>query len=184
VNAERFGDCWSGSDPRALTRFELNLMPMDLIVNWRRCSMTSDWIGRYIALEFPQEDHAFREISTVVNELLENLVKFAVNKRESVKLTVTNFGDFVRIDATNKCRDVHVQPLRDGFLKLLDSNPEELFLTRVEEAADADSSGSGLGLIALAKDHCSGLGLEVPAAGEGEFLVTVRAELSTEEMED
>ena len=181
--AERIGPCWTGDRGRALTRISLDLCPMDLIVNWQRCSMTADWVGRFVAQEFPRAEHAFREVSIVVNELLENLVKFGADKRESLTLAVVNFGDVVRVDATNRCHAAHVGPLRAQFQRLIDGDPEALFLEQIERTATGSDTDSGLGLLALAKDHREALGLQVRSSSGGLWEVTVRAELSTREME-
>ncbi len=163
-----------------LSKFEVKFTPLDLIAHWKRCGMTADFLAYFIAYAFENPKAALNTLSTVINELLENAVKFSANKREPVVLSFDHFGDTIRIETCNTCSGAITQRF-DSFLQRLGSEDiEDLFIAQIEQNAATNRSESGLGLITMVKDHNSNLAvsirpLEVGDAHEVRVRVTLNA---------
>ena len=91
--------------------FEVKFIPLDLVAHWRRCGMTADFLAYFLSYTFRDQDAALSLLSTVINELLENAVKFSVDKRRPVALALSHFGETVRIQTHNVCKDERSETL-------------------------------------------------------------------------
>jgi hypothetical protein len=68
---------------------DLELRPEELLASYRRCSLTADWLASYLSSELDANVRvaARNVLSTVINELLENAVKFSVDPAGSMRIT-------------------------------------------------------------------------------------------------
>ncbi|MCA9300779.1 MAG: hypothetical protein KDA28_17035, partial [Phycisphaerales bacterium] len=80
-----------------ISTMSLTLLPIDLIVQWRRCSVAADFLADYFSYLFEGRENAIHVLSTGLNEVIENLAKFSLDKRETVTVTVTHYGEHLRI---------------------------------------------------------------------------------------
>jgi hypothetical protein len=163
----------------ALTAVSVALPVLDMLVEWRRCGMTADYLADYLAYAFERRDVARTVISTAANELLENAAKFSTDKRSTVRVAVRLRGPALELEVENVTDAGHADRLADLLDALARGDAEALFAERLE----ARERG-GLGLIVLAKDYAAGLGARIveqdPA---GTFSVTVRASIAADEVE-
>lgn len=133
--------------------------PIDL--SWHHCSTTSEFLGEFFALGRPVSEHDKNEIrhsiGYLVNELLENAVKFrrpgdiviesslAAGRFELKVGNLIDAGTAVRFQAM--------------LTEVTARDPGDLLIERIEaNAADSTSSGSGLGLLTLMSDYGARLG--------------------------
>jgi hypothetical protein len=133
--------------------------PLEL--RWIHCSMTADFIGDLFAALAGRGDidvaNARHSIGYLANEMLENAVKFrapgdvvveAVLEGAEFTLAISNFATMEAAKGLTAL--IHEITSRD---------PSELLLEQMERnAADPNSSGSGLGLLTLANDYGVRLG--------------------------
>jgi hypothetical protein len=169
---------------RPLTRLVIELLPLDLVAQWSRCSLVADFLGEFLASGFDaRRDVARNELSTVLNELIENAVKFAFDKQELVSLLMINYGDTIRLEASNVCDVRHATDLAEQIRRVLENDAEELFVEQVERTAAEDRLASRLGFITMRKDHGARLGVRITDdAREGLRRVTIQVLLDTEEV--
>lgn len=157
--AADFGTLRDGEPPPSATHLRLCDGPLEL--SWHHCSSTAEFLGELFAeqgaaqrLDYNEARHS---IGYMVNELLENAVKFraagdilidAWLEDGALQLTVRN-----RIDAATASR---FQAL---LAELTARDPGDLLIERIEaNAADPGSSGSGIGLLTLMSDYGAALG--------------------------
>jgi hypothetical protein len=167
-----------------LSGVELRLSALDCVAHWRRCGITADYLASYAAYDFEHRDIALSILSTAANELIENAVKFAADKRAPIRVALHHLGDVIRIETQNRATWRHAQALAELLDALTRGDAEELFARRIEEAAP---DSSGIGLIILRKDYAAEIGARLePAPGEqadSEFEVTVQVRLKADEIE-
>ena len=157
---------------------------------WRRCSLSSDFWARYIALSSPHfttEHKVKREavestLSYLLNEMFENCAKFSAGPVDSVVYEAFLFSDRVAIQMTN-----HIAPHQlDGFVALIEEllcgDPDELYFQRLEENAENDQAGSGLGYLTLMKDYNVRFGFRFRPVREGSIAVDVQAHINVKEI--
>src|SRR5687768_4810932 len=138
-----FGD-FSQADPGPrLSAVDLELRALEIVVHWRRCGLTADWLAGYFAYDFEIDARAaaLSVLSTVANELLENAVKFCSDKQRPVRIAIQNHGEFLRFETRNRARAAHVSALRSALEALSGNALEELFAERVQHQAEPGASG-------------------------------------------
>jgi len=92
------------------------------------------------------------------------------------------FPDRLAIQMTN-----HIAPDQmPEFVKLIDQllsgDPNELYFQRLEENAETNQTGSGLGYLTLMKDYNVRFGFRFVPAGEGSVAVDVQAHINVKEI--
>lgn len=170
-----------------------NRMTLDsaqLSRHWRRCSLTSDFWARYTSMSctlFQTETPVKREavestISYLLNELLENCAKFSSGPVQGVVYESWICADRLSFQVTN-----HIEPSRlERFTQLIEEmlgqDPEELYFRRLEENAETNVSGSGLGYLTLMKDYQVKFGFRFTPIRSESIAVDVQAHINIKEI--
>lgn len=150
-----------------ITAIQLRVTPLDMIVQWQRCSVAADFLARWFSWHFVTRPNAVHVLSTGLNELVENLAKFSLDKRAPVEVEVAHYGDLVLVHTRNVGSAEQAAGLALRLERLATTDPEELFIDQLEHTAANDRSASGLGLITLKKDYQARIGAEfTPLDGE------------------
>ncbi|MBT6119947.1 hypothetical protein HOH45_00600 [bacterium] len=138
------------------------VIPLELMSEWERCGLISDYLARYEAFTFDDQELATQVLSTVINELLENAVKFSTDKNKIVNITIKHFGSFLSVEAVNNTDEKHALNLESYITKLKESSPEDFFFAQIEKNALVQSHNlSGLGLLTLVNDYEAKLGIKI-----------------------
>ncbi|MCA9718479.1 MAG: ATP-binding protein [Myxococcales bacterium] len=153
----------------------LTFYPQSFPLRWGLCSTTADFCADYLATREPFS--ASRDaINYVLNELVENAVKFS--EGEAITITLALDGDTLVLLVTNHVGESTAEKLYNKLCKLLAGDPLELLMRRVEENAEnPDNEGSGLGFLTMMTDYEASLGwrLTGPAEVEGQPLLSTVA---------
>ncbi|MBK7758833.1 MAG: hypothetical protein IPI35_21040 [Deltaproteobacteria bacterium] len=157
-----------------------------LIVQWRRCSKMADFFWR------PTSSTTLRDrpspprcASTGLNELIENLAKFSANKQKPVSIEINHYGELLTVTTENEAARPQTTALRARLARMATTEPEELFLERLEHTASSDRAASGLGLISLKKDYGARLAAEIrlPVPTIERFVVSLQLVLNVDAIE-
>lgn len=140
-------------------RVRLSEGPLEL--SWHHCSTTSDFLGDFFANLARKSNADYNEarhsIGYLVNELLENAVKFRT-PGDIVVDTAFDDGTF-EIRVSNFVGDDTAKHFQGLLAEITSRDPGELLIEKIEKnAADPLSSGSGLGLLTLMSDYGVRLG--------------------------
>ena len=170
-----------------------NRMTLDaaqLSQHWRRCSLSSDFWARYTSLSsslFQTGTPVKREavestISYLLNELFENCAKFSSGPDRGVVYESWVYLDRLSFQVTN-----HIEsPRLDSFIHLIEEmlgqDPGELYFKRLEENAETNVSGSGLGYLTLMKDYQVKFGFRFTPLKEKNIAVDVQAHINVKEI--
>lgn len=143
--------------------------PIDL--SWHHCGTTSEFLGEFFALSSAATDQTFNEarhsIGYLVNELLENAVKFR-HPGDIVIESSLEAGRF-ELKVTNLIDGETANRFQLLLAEVTACDPGDLLIQRIEaNAADTTSSGSGLGLLTLMSDYGARLGWKFYSTGEQE----------------
>lgn len=134
----------------------VNLFDGPLDISWHHCATTADFVGEIFALRLANEPQRYKEvrhsIGYLVNELVENAVKFRVPGEIAVESSL-EAGTF-RVKVSNLTDAATARRFRALIAEIVDGDPGDLLIRRIEaNAADPDGSGSGLGLLTLMSDY-------------------------------
>ncbi|MEQ9367245.1 MAG: hypothetical protein RIF32_23640 [Leptospirales bacterium] len=140
-------------------RFSVSMLPIDIFDSWDRCGDIADFVASYFQYSF-RSANSKGIISTVVNELIENAVKYSRNKSSAIQLEVRKRQEHLLLRVSNLIprnqRDHFAAICRDLFQRDL----EELYVEKLTRA-QKDRTFSGIGLILLKKDYEALLGMDI-----------------------
>ena len=153
----------------------------DLEVSWHHCSVTSDFLGEFFAeasgLADAELNEARHSIGYLVNELLENAVKFRAAGDIEINAWLDS-GTF-ELSVNNMVPDTVALRFQDLLKEITDRDPGDLLIEKIEaNASDPDSGASGLGLLTLMNDYGVTLGWNfIPASEAGPLRLETHAAL-------
>jgi hypothetical protein len=175
--------------PLSLTSLVTNAT--DMLQNWRRVSLSSDFLAKYYSYYFPYKEKAKRRISRdtaennisfVMNELIENTAKYADARDKTVTIKIMLFEDDVVFQVANYLTAGLAESFANLAREILESNPEELYIKRLERNTETDSGDSGLGYLTLINDYGIRMGFKFEKIDSELVQVTIQARMkSTEE---
>lgn len=150
--------------------------------HWHRCGATADWAAHLLAYNFERRETATNVLSTVINELLENAVKFSSDKRRPIRLRVAQRGDRVVIETENAADAAQTHDL-ETHLAAVFADRGELFAKLIERAAAGETGAPGVGLLVLRRDFGATLGVEIAPHASGDHVVRVCVTLDADALE-
>lgn len=166
---KQFGDIARNNGTGA---FAMRVLISDgpLGVSWQHASETCEFLGDVFALRHAKTGADYTDarhsIIYLVNELLENAIKFRVPGAIRVDCSLQD-GNFELTVSNDTAADVasRFQALIE---EITSRDPGELLIERIEaNAADETSSASGLGLLTLMNDYGARLGWDFRTAPAG-----------------
>lgn len=181
-----YGDYWHWRDRyKPMSLMSVSFYPLDIIVQWRRCGQTADYIANFLSYQFKESGRSMIILSTIINELLENCVKFSCDKQMSVSFTAGFFGDIALLEATNNTDRAQVDRFQSFIHQLIHEDLEELFIAQIEETDEQMTRSAGLGLISLKKDYVSKMGFLIqPIPDTALYDVRVQLHLDPEGLDE
>ncbi len=160
-----------------LSAIEIEVAPIDLVTEWRRCGMIADFMAQYMEHGFERRETARSVLSTVVNELVENAAKFSADKGSPARVSIRHHGEVVHAEVQNDASDEDLQGLREVLADLARDGADEVLRRRLGDRR-------GLGLAMLVKDYGAKVGATVVRTdARGKNTVCLRVALSTVEVE-
>ncbi|MCR9141778.1 MAG: DUF6272 family protein [bacterium] len=156
--------------------FSISLLPIDIFDHWDRCGDIADFIATYFQYNF-QQPASQNIISTVVNELVENAVKYSRNKSSPVRIEIRKRQDHLLLRVSN----LIPRNQRDHFVAicqaLFERDLEELYLEKLTRGQQ-DHTYSGIGLILLKKDYEALIGVDFFQTQENTLKVEISLEMN------
>lgn len=155
-----FGDIDLNNSPSSFSS-HLRLADGPIDLSWHHCSTTAEFVGEFYALRCRSRDMAYNDarhsIGYLVNELLENAVKFRAGGDITVQASLEE--NRFELAVANQISTTTADRFQGLLAGIAGRDPGELLIERIEaNAEDANSSGSGLGLLTLMSDYGVRLG--------------------------
>jgi hypothetical protein len=137
---------------------------------WRNNGLSADFLADYLTTFFPgnecepatinRQSEIKSAVSYIANELLENAMKFNDETTQypiDIKLQLESDG--VIFSVANSIPPLAVSKFQNFIQQLLSCDPSELYIQQLENnAADENSTASGLGLLTMLSDYNAKLG--------------------------
>ncbi|WP_036067757.1 slr1658 superfamily regulator [Leptospira noguchii] len=161
------------------SEFTLKLRPMDLRVQWRRCSLTADYISNYCSYQEKLDSSTSNTISIVINELIENAAKFSKDRKGEIFLDLKYYSEMLKIEIKNLTDEISKNKLEKSISVLTDRNSDETYINKLKKGEKNDS---GIGLLLLSKDFPVRLGFLINEVSSATYEVIVRAYLDLNEV--
>jgi len=184
MNQSFIHGAFEGLTSPAISELSLQVQAIDFVIQWRRCGMTADYLADFLAYAYEHREVAKNVVSTVVNELIENAVKFSPDKSRPIWVSVRNLGSALQLETVNFADESQVASFQKTLATLAQGKAEDLFLAQIDRSPSGDQTGSGVGLIVLCRDYSATLAVRaVPDEEPARYRVTVQVTLSEEEIE-
>ncbi len=176
TDSRQLGRTWGVPARPPLCAIATEIVPLDLLTQWRRCGMISDCLADYLSYAFERRDVARSILSTVVNELVENVAKYSADKLVPARVALEHHGTTLLVESRSVASAVHVETLAEELAELAAGDAAAVFARRMGQRL-------GLGLALVASDYGASLGATVTPSGGGLSTVLVRAVLPAIEVE-
>ncbi|EMO76399.1 hypothetical protein LEP1GSC127_2166 [Leptospira kirschneri str. 200801925] len=115
------------------SEFTLKLRPMDLRVQWRRCSLTADYISNYCSYQEKLDPDTSNTISIIINELIENAAKFSKDRKGEIFLDLKYYSEILKIEVKNLTDETSKNKLEKSISTLGDRNSDETYLNKLKK---------------------------------------------------
>ncbi|HTJ57166.1 MAG TPA: ATP-binding protein [Devosiaceae bacterium] len=150
----------------------VRLVDGPLGLTWQHSSITAEYFGEFYGLHAAaggfQYNLVRHSVVYLVNELLENALKFRAPGDIEIRTAFAD-GSF-EIVVSNLISGATAERFRKLLAEIVARDPGELLIERIEaNAADENSSGSGLGLLTLMNDYEARLGWRFDQAGTSQI---------------
>ena len=117
--------------------------------NWRYCHLVVDAISNLSkSLCSSYKQSSLYTLSSILNEIFENIVKFSILEKPDVSLTLSLKDDYFLLTSVNYTTEAHYAKLESLNNKLTNYQEDDLF-TKQLESLTAETSVSELGIISL-----------------------------------
>jgi hypothetical protein len=154
---------------------------------WRNNGLSANFLAEYFSTFFPcechQDCHKQAEmksaVSYIANELLENAMKYTNNESKlpiSVRLNFDNNKIIMQI--SNSICVSQVKSFQSYIETILNSDPMELYLNKLEQNAIDDTQESGLGYLTMINDYDAKIGWKFEAVDQYEVLLTTMVHIN------
>lgn len=166
-----------------LLGFSTNSAPLKQ--RWRNNGLSADFMGDYLTTFFPaREDEPTAinmqaeiksAVSYIVNELLENAMKFNDEKsRYPISLMLQIHTEKLVFLSTNSVRPKAVKSFQTFIEELTTSDPSELYIRQLEKSAEDESGNSSrLGFLTIMNDYLAKLGWKFETVQTDPEVITV-----------
>ncbi|RRR65963.1 MAG: ATP-binding protein [Candidatus Viridilinea halotolerans] len=173
----------------SLGRYTMDLDARHLTQYWRRCSLSSNFWSRYMALWIPtppapghlRRDAMEHILSYLLNELFENCAKFSGGPFQRIAYAAWVHEERMVFELTNHVQPAAQAPFAALIEEMLTGDLDELYFQRLEASAESNAPGSGLGYLTLMKDYGIRFGFRFSAITNASIAVGVQAHVALKE---
>jgi len=130
---------------------------------WSNNGRSADFLADFLVTCLPEvETDADRRrqseikdaVSYIANELLENAMKYSDQSQGTCTRIHLYFdGSCILFLTQNNIKAEAVQPFQANIQELLEEDPQELYISRLEKSVELDNNDSGLGLLTMMNDY-------------------------------
>jgi hypothetical protein len=158
---------------------------------WQTNGLSADFISEYLDVFFVGQQTLHRKkfvisseindaVKYVANELLENAMKFsAVEADIPTRISFFLLDQQLIFNVVNAISLERVAELESFIHTLLDNNPHELYISKMEANAEEVGEHSGLGFLSMICDYAAKLGwkFETPTPNSPYIIITTMVSL-------
>ena len=65
----------------------LSFLPINMISNWKRTSLSADFCANLFSNDTDTSKYNQNSLSTLINDILENIIKYGVTNKKTNKIT-------------------------------------------------------------------------------------------------
>lgn len=133
-------------------KVRLELFPKDLALYWQRCGLTANFGASFAAFCFPKIKNAENALSVILNELVENAVKYSSDDNKQITIALCESEGFLYFEVDN-----YITERQDGIFRREVSSIEDMddinqaYIDAMERSMTGEDSR--LGLLTILNDY-------------------------------
>lgn len=145
--------------------FSPSSLPIQL--RWKANGLSADFLGDYVRNFFPGDTNAAinkqveirSAVSFVANELLENAMKYSDKESgQPINIEVNLFSDHLIFVSKNSLYSDVIARFQSFIQEIIIGDVGEMYVNQIENSANDETSGSGLGYLTMLMDYNAVLG--------------------------
>ena len=138
------------------------IIPQDLIANWKKCGIISNFIAQYNAAHYHNPDHAISSLSTITNELIENAINCSDNNNALINISLKSSHNVTLIETINTATNYGSDLMENLVTQLKNTDINTLLLSQIEAASsDTNERLPGIGIINMIKTYEADIGIKI-----------------------
>ncbi len=171
------------NDKKALT-LSFALPAMEVMSFWSRCGLIANFGSSYMAVACPSQKNIANSLSFILNELLENAVKYTRPKESILEFALLKQGDFITIDISNPVSDDQIPALLEMAKHLIDVDYVNDAYIDLLTMSGKTSDKSGIGLLTIINYYQASLSFRIggPAENPSKKRYSIQAKINIEEL--
>lgn len=162
----------------------ISLFPKDLLSYWRRCGLTADFGATFFSFCFPENETARNSLSFILNELVENAVKYSSTERSPIVITLYESGHNLIFEVKNNVEEGQKTAFVQAIEEVNSSDDlSALYLEKLTYGSMVPGNSGGIGLLTILNDFEADMAVEFnPAEGSSLEEVAVQIEINSEKV--
>ena len=162
------------NNDKVKTLVSIKLFPSDLGGYWNRCGMTADFGANFMSYCYPNSIGAKNTLSFILNELVENAIKFSKHNEKPIELELMDFENQIIFEVRNFI-DIDAYNSFKGFIQnyIVRQNVDEKYMELMTHL-DTGSHTSQLGLLTIVNNFKTKAGFEFRGPVDGYYKSSVQ----------
>lgn len=141
---------------KELHQLTVHFYPTSLDSSLAQCFLIAEFFSSLLKNYFEHPNFGVQSFSIILNELIENAIKYSADKTEPFSVTLKAYSTHFEIHCQNICDTSRAKRFKQFVNQLQTANLDELFKDQVLK--NQDKNESGLGLLLLKKDYFATIG--------------------------
>lgn len=178
-----FGSYVNVFEDKQSLNLTFSLSAMEVVNFWSRCGLIANFCASYMAVAMPSEKNIMNSLSFVLNELLENALKYARPRSSTIDFAILQKPDCVIIEIANEISEEQVAPLLDMAKNLIDNDYVNAKYIDLLTANVKSGDKSGIGLLTVINYYQAALSFKIGSPSEyGQNRYSIQAKVNLEEL--
>lgn len=152
----------------------LTFYPKDLANYWRVSGLTANFGASFLTYCFPGEEHDENTLSFILNEAVENAIKYSDNQEFQITISLYSVNGEIIFEIENPVSNDQKEIFEVFLNQLIKcTDYETMYMDALERNMVSDDDHSGMGLLTLLHDYhvCLGVQFNPPQTnGRADFL--------------
>jgi len=178
-----FGSYVNIFEDRQSLNLTFSLSAMEVANFWSRCGLIANFCASYMAVAMPSRKNITNSLSFVLNELLENALKYAQPKESAIDFAILQKDNSVIIEIANQISEDQVEPLLDMAKNLIDTDYVNAKYIDLLTTSGKSSDKSGIGLLTVINYYQAQMSFKIGSPAEGGHnKYSIQAKVNLEEL--
>jgi hypothetical protein len=171
------------ADKRVIN-LSFSLPVMEVMNFWSRCGLIANFGAAYMSVAHPSKNNIANSLSFILNELIENAVKYAEPRESVIELSILERGSIVIIEIANPVARDQLDSLVEMGRNLTDTEYVNTKYIDLLTASGKSCGKSGIGLLTIINYYQAILSFRIggDTGGADAIRYSVQAKINLEEL--